>query len=1119
MSDAVFQEQTPLEREDELYDNNEQDEDLLAVMAENPSEVPNDDMEEDDLIDDSLSPLERIFLSAKSEEIFHRVFIARELPMLIKDVEVSDAVEYVLPLMNSLGTDPDDAVREAFAPELDKIIWFYYSHCPIKEPTADNSIAIPPRPHTPQRPSTPRERPQTSQRPQTPQNPKPESSLLPPRSQTPSSQIPALSPQAFTPLLHALLLDQNTGIATAAQNVVLSLVEKILEDTEVSAIEKEYLERETLEGVVLGIGRLDQERAKREEMGEWDNDNDEQSIGGVAGSEEEAELGRMTMMSLISSLASIVGPERSTRLFIPELDKLADEPVFYVRKEAAMAVGGLARVVPLDIITSKLLPIYDHFSTDPIWHVRRSCCIVLPTICSRLSPEMKADRATKGIDLFAGDVSRSVRSAAGEIIGELIATFQPEGDVPEKLVQHFLSLGPGRDHSANTYGGLSQKDPERQVICAYNFPAIVLTLGAIRWDDLKETYASLTRDIQIKVRRSLACSLHEIAKVVGPQKTEQDLLSVFAFYLVDIDEVRSGLMEHLAAFIECLPQNTRNEYLPKLNDVWDGVKHQWRLRDEIAKQIPALCRLFDGQNVINHILPLTIRAARDEVASVRQTAVRSFPDLFDVVRNEESSYKELINHVKKFSSDAGFRGRVVYAQICNGLMSNNSISKTDLEAELLPRLEPLASDRVVNVRIAVGRLVGELCRSEKAYPNSANRPKVLVELIKLLAQDSDADVKGFVNTLLPPEERSPLKPTSKKLLLEKTGNGLASKKEEKEHNSKGFNQQEEGTMDMAIDEPGELENASAGSSPIMGDIPIAFIGRSDSMEIDMEIDENKEISLILSNSPPSPNLNDASKSFPSIVTIETDQTSDDDVIPIIVGSESWKLMKDKIESQEPAETPEKITKEDSVKLNTEIKSESTESRPEIPIQASTSNDSSLQSSESNDFSARSDISNDNSRQSSTLNGSSNNRNNVLDREDKQKVAEQSVENENNGQLSINMDSNIPSSVTYSNEINTTMQTSVAPESPATNAAASITIEAKNRGANVVPLTSTQLNSSVAPSNEENSVNGDSLIIPSNLIEEKKIENKDLSDPAPVSTSHVNLVDGLRLSEGEKQLTA
>jgi len=93
---------------------------------------------------------------------------------------------------------------------------------------------------------------------------------------------------------------------------------------------------------------------------------------------------------------------------------------------------------------------------------------------------MKAERAVKGIELFAGDVSRSVRSAAGEIIGELIATFHSDGKVgkvPESLVQHFLSLGPVRENMGVTNvtgsaytAGLGQRDPERPVICAYNFP-------------------------------------------------------------------------------------------------------------------------------------------------------------------------------------------------------------------------------------------------------------------------------------------------------------------------------------------------------------------------------------------------------------------------------------------------------------------------------------------------------------------------------------------------------------------------------------------------------------------------------------------------------------------------
>nr|CAG8516598.1 3730_t:CDS:10 [Entrophospora candida] len=620
-------------------------EDLLASLSENSTEnqfpdVPPDDMEDEEiLMDESLSPLEKIFLYVKSELVFHRVFIARELPTLIRDVEISEAVEYVLPLMNSLGTDPEDHVKETFATELDDIIWFYYSHCPLREATdcSQTDIAINSRPLTPQRPQTPQQRPQTPIQ----QYHSQQTLSQPP---TPTNNIPYLSPSAFTPLLHALLLDQNTAIAQAAQNVILSLVDRILEEPSVNPKEKELLEKETLEGVVLGIGRLDQDKARKEETNEWEPYGDEHGAGAMSGGEEEAELGRMTMMSL---------------------EKMIDEQVFYVRKEAATALGRLSGVLPLETIESKLLP-----------------------------DEMKSERAVNGIKIFAEDVSRSVRSAAGEII------------------------------AGGIYSGLGQRDPERPYICAFNFPAVVLTLGESRWDDFKETYFSLTRDMQVKVRRTLSYSLHEIAKVIGPKKTEEDLLPVFTYYLVDMDEVKSGVMENYVSFISCLPQTARDECLPSLSGIWDNLKPQWRLRNTIAKQIPALCQLFDGSNIINYLLPLAIKAVKDEVATVRETTVACFPALFEAVHNDDTLFKEAIKRV--FLS--GF-------------------PKLDFERYFLPILENFSADSVVNVRITLVRVIKELCQTEQYYQDPISRPPQIVGMINRLAEDPDFEVHVTIEGL------------------------------------------------------------------------------------------------------------------------------------------------------------------------------------------------------------------------------------------------------------------------------------------------------------------------------------------------------------------------------------
>jgi len=55
---------------------------------------------------------------------------------------------------------------------------------------------------------------------------------------------------------------------------------------------------------------------------------------------------------------------------------------------------------------------------------------------------------------------------------------------------------------------------------------------------------------QWKVRRTLAYSIHELALIVGEDITGRDLLPVFDLFLSDLDEVRIGVLKHLADFIK-----------------------------------------------------------------------------------------------------------------------------------------------------------------------------------------------------------------------------------------------------------------------------------------------------------------------------------------------------------------------------------------------------------------------------------------------------------------------------------------------------------------------------------------------------------------------------------------
>ncbi|ODN84132.1 hypothetical protein L202_00141 [Cryptococcus amylolentus CBS 6039] len=87
--------------------------------------------------DEGLNTLERIFLLSKSEYSFHRAYVARVLGDLLNEVDPCESVEYVLPLLSGFSMDEDLSVRMAFAEELHRILWYFYSTCRLVEEEVD----------------------------------------------------------------------------------------------------------------------------------------------------------------------------------------------------------------------------------------------------------------------------------------------------------------------------------------------------------------------------------------------------------------------------------------------------------------------------------------------------------------------------------------------------------------------------------------------------------------------------------------------------------------------------------------------------------------------------------------------------------------------------------------------------------------------------------------------------------------------------------------------------------------------------------------------------------------------------------------------------------------------
>ena len=113
----------------------------------------------------------------------------------------------------------------------------------------------------------------------------------------------------------------------------------------------------------------------------------------------------------------------------------------------------------------------------------------------------------------------------------------PETDqsiVPQLLIDHYVSMiDPSRAQTVDN-------DIARH--CAFSLPAVALTLGRTNWPLLKETYESLANDMQWKVRRTLASSIHELGVILGGEVASTDLVPIFNGFIKDLDEVGGAVV-------------------------------------------------------------------------------------------------------------------------------------------------------------------------------------------------------------------------------------------------------------------------------------------------------------------------------------------------------------------------------------------------------------------------------------------------------------------------------------------------------------------------------------------------------------------------------------------------
>merc|ERR1712088_837040 len=337
----------------------------------------------------------------------------------------------------------------------------------------------------------------------------------------------------------------------------------------------------------------------------------------------------------------------------------------------------------------------------------------------------------------------------------------PETDqsiVPQLLIDHYVSMiDPSRAQTVDN-------DIARH--CAFSLPAVALTLGRTNWPLLKETYESLANDMQWKVRRTLASSIHELGVILGEDVASTDLVPIFNGFIKDLDEVRIGVLKHLADFLKLLGEEERNSYLPRLEEFLKmDNERNWRFRLELTEQLGILVPIFSADQLTEHLAPIAITLVQDKVAAVRKAATQVLSVMLGSLQSAgelELCRSTVTSLASCLATSSHWTRRQTYAQLVGQLLT--ALPWQEVSLHLLPHLLNLTEDRVPNVRLQVANVIGHVLSEEWYADTSCPEHERLISSLTLLAADKDPDVReaacsgGRVEPNPPPRQLPPPDP-------------------------------------------------------------------------------------------------------------------------------------------------------------------------------------------------------------------------------------------------------------------------------------------------------------------------------------------------------------------------
>ena len=213
-----------------------------------------------------------------------------------------------------------------------------------------------------------------------------------------------------------------------------------------------------------------------------------------------------------------------------------------------------------------------------------------------------------------------------------------------------------------------------------------------------------------------------------------------------MDEVRIGILKHLADFLTLLNDNARKEYLSKLDEFLKvDNKRNWRFRQELTEQLCMVVPLYQADDIKEYIAPIALSLIKDKVSEVRHVAARLIVILLKTLcSSEDSNLTQAIvtNLIESLAKSSHWAMRQMFVVLSGKVLA--ALSNEVIIEVFLSHLLDLATDVVSNVRLKVAQILSRILQEEFHSISLSSKCKLIRQALRNLASDKDKDVREIV---------------------------------------------------------------------------------------------------------------------------------------------------------------------------------------------------------------------------------------------------------------------------------------------------------------------------------------------------------------------------------------